>query len=128
MNKVTSWFNKERNTRNWKFVLILFVVFWIGGMIGASGKTETVVKTETKEVVKEVPKEVIKTKTEVKEVVKEVTPKSCKDAIELDNQIFTKTGEALGDVFNTEKMDQLTVFIENNTPSRTSNVADCFSK
>lgn len=126
MKKVTSWFKKERNTKNWKFILIIFAAFWIGCMIGVSGDTTTVVKTETKEVVKEVPKEVIKTET--KEVVKEVTPQSCKDVIELDNKIFQKTGESLSDVFNTEKMDQLTVFIQDNTSTRTANIASCYSR
>ena len=113
-SKLSQWADKKQTYTNKKMILIIIVTIILSSIIFGQNSG-----TSTQKVV-EKPVEKI--------VTKEVTPQSCKDVITLDNIIFTKTGDALQDIFDSSKMDDLTNYITSETPLRTSNIADCFSK
>lgn len=69
---------------------------------------------QTREVVREVPK--------VQTIVE--TPQTCKDALNTDNQIFTKVGAAL----QTFEFADATAYMNSVLSDRTANYLDCISK
>ncbi len=104
LNKIKSYFKANAWAR---YAAVAFIGLVIG-MAAGSPAPETITKTETKTVEKRV----------------EVAPQSCKDAINLDNQIFIKVGDGLG------KMDfnGVVTYLEGVTPERTRLITDCVSK
>ena len=95
-------------------VAIVAGVFILGIMIGGSGDSEAAPKVETR--------------TVTQQVTKEVTPQSCKDIIDLDNQMFTRMGQALGNIFDTDTMNSTAQYIRDNTAHRTALGLDCLGK
>ena len=108
------WANTEKTLTNRKLTMFVLASL-IGGIFLANIFIE-------RQPVQTVEKPVEKV------VTKEVTPSSCKEIIELDNNVLRKTGDALGDIFNTAKMNSLTQFVVDQTPTRTALATDCLSK
>lgn len=90
------------------YVVILIIMAFIFGFVLAAVGVEPEVKTVT----------------ETK--VKEVTPESCRTALDIDNQIFTKIGGALQS-YDTQEINRAADFIESVTDRRTRNVRECYS-
>ena len=112
--KANAWLSKQHTYTNRKMAFIIIGTMVLSSIIFGQNSD-----TSTQKVV-EKPVERV--------VTKEVTPQSCKDVITLDNKIFAMTSDALQNVFNSSKMDDLGNYITAETPMRTSNIADCFSK
>lgn len=113
-SKLKQWAGKEHTYTNKKMTIIIIGTMILGSLLFGQNSNTT-----TQNVV-EKPVEKI--------VTKEVTPQSCKDVIELDNQIFIKTGEALRNMLDTEKMREMTNFLNINKDGRTRDALDCMSK
>ena len=114
-SKLKQWASKEHTYSNKKMTFIIIGTLVLGSLVfGQNSDT-----TSTQKVV-EKPVEKI--------VTKEVTPQSCKDVIDLDNQIFIKTGDALGNILDIQKMGEVTDFLNSNKDERTRNALDCMSK
>lgn len=92
-----------------------YVYAFLGGFILASmaAPSSAEPRVETREVVKEVPK--------VQTV--ERTPESCKDALNIDNQIFVKVGQALG----TFQFDEANAFMTSVKDERTAKYGQCLA-
>ena len=108
--KANAWLSKQHTYTNRKMAFIIIGTMVLSSIIFGQNSD-----TSTQKVVEKV-------------VTKEVTPQSCKDVIILDNKIFAMTGDALQNVFDSSKMDDLGNYLTAETPMRTSNIADCFSK
>ena len=55
-------------------------------------------------------------------------PTSCQEAVEIDNQMLSVTAEVLGDIFNKEKTDLATTYIESVTPERSTKIQQCVTE
>lgn len=55
-------------------------------------------------------------------------PTSCQEAVEIDNQMLSVTAEVLGNIFDSEKADLATAYIESVTPERITKVDDCVAE
>jgi ABC-type glycerol-3-phosphate transport system substrate-binding protein len=88
------------------------VAFCLGA--AAAGEPETQTRVEERVVTREVPV----TKTVEK------TPASCKTALDIDNQIFTKVGTAL----QTMEFTEANAYMESVQAKRTANYGDCISR
>lgn len=114
-SKLKQWAGKEHTYTNKKMTFIIIgTLLFSSLMFGQSSDTPKTQKVVEKPV--------------EKLVTKEVTPQSCKDIIDLDNQIFIKTGDALGNILDTQKMSDVTNFINSNKDERTKDALDCMSK
>lgn len=114
-SKAKQWANKENTYSNKKMILIIIGTMVLGSLLFGQ-------KSDTPSTQKVVEKPVEKI------VTKEVTPQSCKDVIELDNQIFIKTGDVLSNMYDIQKMSEMTDFLQSKTDERTRNALDCMSK
>lgn len=116
MSKLKAYFNSIKAMR---ITAIVMAVFW---MIAITAKPVTP-EVQIKEVIKEVPK------VEVKEVVKEVpvtiekTPESCKNVIDIDNDIFTFLGNNLSSL----QFAKIAEYLDKKTPARTEAVINCLA-
>lgn len=90
-------------------LVIIGVAFLFGVGVGSAGEPETRVETETV--------------TETREV----TPQSCKTALAIDNEIFSRMGGALGS-FDYQEIDDAANYIESVTDRRNKNVNECLNK
>ncbi len=109
--KVTDRVKTYFKTHAWaRYALAAFAGFTIGLAMTNPTPTPAQVRTETKTV--EVEKRV------------EVAPLTCKKAINMDNQIFTKVGEGLGSL----DFAGITTYLDSVKAERTAAAADCLSK
>lgn len=114
-SKVMQWVSKEHTYTNKKMILIIIGTMVLGSLLfGQKSNTPSTQKVVEKPV--------------EKIVTKEVTPQSCKDVIELDNQIFIKISDVLSNMYDIQKMSEMTNFLNSNKDERTRNALDCNSK
>lgn len=100
----------DNKTKALVVVAAIIITFFIGVGVGASGRHANATP---------------RTRTITRTVTKTVTPDSCKQVIDLDNQIFSSVGQALSQWPDASALDTTTQFIQDHTSERTANVLDC---